>query len=70
MHRVAHDREFLTQTLAKTVKVDDFTARLFKIYETVWDEGLTQVGTLMAHGSRFWRFSSTCVMASKYRYRQ
>ena len=43
MHKVAHDREFLTATLAKTIKVDDFTARLFKIFETVWDEGLAQV---------------------------
>ena len=43
MHKVAHDREFLTATLAQTIKVDDFTGRLFKIYETVWDEGLAQV---------------------------
>lgn len=43
MHKVAHDRKFLTETLAQTVKVDDFTGRLFKIFEKVWDEGLAQV---------------------------
>ena len=43
MHRVSHDRAFLTETLSHTIKVDDFTGRLFKIYEQVWDEGLVQV---------------------------
>ena len=43
MHRVAHDRKFLTETLAQTIQVDDFTGRLFKIFEKVWDEGLAQV---------------------------
>ena len=43
MHKVAHDRDFLTKTLAKTIKVDEFTGRLFKIFETVWDEGVAQV---------------------------
>ena len=45
MHKVAHDREFLTETLAQTIKVDDFTGRLFQIFEKVWDEGLAQVMT-------------------------
>ena len=45
MHKVAHDREFLTKTLAQTIKVDDFTGRLFQIFEKVWDEGLAQVMT-------------------------
>ena len=43
MHKVAHDKEFLTMTLQDTIKVDAFTKRLFDIYETVWAEGLTQV---------------------------
>lgn len=43
MHRVAHDREFLTESLKQTIMVDDFTAQLFKIYETVQEEGVTQV---------------------------
>ena len=43
MHKVAHDRKFLTETLAQTIKVDEFTGRLFKIFEKVWDEGLAQV---------------------------
>lgn len=42
-HKVAHSREFLSSTLKETVKVDEFTGKLFKIYETVQDEGVTQV---------------------------
>ena len=42
MHKVARDREFLTSTLAQTIEVDEFTGRLFKIFEQVWDEGLAQ----------------------------
>lgn len=43
MHRVAHNRKFLTETLKETINVDDFTGNLFKIYETVQNEGVTQV---------------------------
>ena len=43
-HRVAHDRRFLEETLAKTIQVDPFTAKLHQIFQTVWNEGLTQVG--------------------------
>ncbi|XP_063905797.1 glutathione synthetase-like isoform X3 [Zophobas morio] len=42
MHKVAHSREFLTECLQETIKVDDFTGRLFNIYETVFNEGVTQ----------------------------
>lgn len=42
-HRVAHSREFLTKCLKETVQVDEFTGNLFKIYEIVQDEGVTQV---------------------------
>lgn len=42
-HRVAHSREFLTKSLKEAVQVDEFTGNLFKIYETVQDEGVTQV---------------------------
>lgn len=35
MHAVAHDDEFLSQTLASTIKVDEFTARLFNCYKTM-----------------------------------
>ena len=49
MHKVAHDREFLTKTLAQTIKVDEFTGRLFEIFEKVWDEGLAQVMTQVLH---------------------
>ena len=43
MHKVAHDRKFLTETLKHTIKVDAFTRRLFEIYDTVQNEGVCQV---------------------------
>lgn len=43
IHNVAHDTEFLRETLAGTIQVDEFTSSLFKIYETVLSEGVTQV---------------------------
>ena len=43
MHRVAHDHDFLAETLKKTIEVDDFTNRLYQIYETVRQEGFRQV---------------------------
>jgi Eukaryotic glutathione synthase, ATP binding domain len=43
IHNVAHDNDFLRDTLAGTIKVDDFTASLFKIHETVLKEGIAQV---------------------------
>lgn len=43
IHNVAHDEKFLRETLASTIRVDDFTADLFRIYETVLSEGPAQV---------------------------
>jgi len=43
MHNVAHDEEFITTTLAETIKVDEFTANLFNIYRKVLAHGFTQV---------------------------
>lgn len=43
VHAVAFDYEFLKETLASTIKVDDFTNELFKIYETIRLEGSGQV---------------------------
>lgn len=43
MHWVAHDVEFLRTTLAQTIKVDDFTAKLFGLYEAVLEKGVVQV---------------------------
>ncbi|XP_034761267.2 glutathione synthetase-like isoform X2 [Acipenser ruthenus] len=40
--RISQDTEFLEQALASTIKVDDFTAQLFKIYRQVLQEGLSQ----------------------------
>ncbi|CAH1108389.1 unnamed protein product [Psylliodes chrysocephalus] len=42
MHKVAYDKEFLTRCLKNTVLVDEFTAKLWQIYETVQKEGETQ----------------------------
>jgi len=39
MHKVAHDNDFLKETLAKTITVDDFTCRLFEIHQKIIDEG-------------------------------
>ncbi|XP_066482059.1 glutathione synthetase isoform X4 [Tiliqua scincoides] len=43
---VSRNTEFLERTLASTVKVDDFTAQLFRIYKQVLEEGITQSVTL------------------------
>jgi len=39
MHKVAHDYDFLRECLKNTIQVDDFTGRLWKIYQTIIDEG-------------------------------
>ncbi|XP_033169694.1 glutathione synthetase isoform X1 [Drosophila mauritiana] len=46
MHNVAHDEEFITTTLAETIKVDEFTANLFNIYRKVLAHGFTQKTSL------------------------
>lgn len=44
MHWVAHDAEFLRETLANTIKVDEFTRNLFNIHERILAEnGSAQV---------------------------
>ena len=55
MHKVAFDFDFLAETLKNTIQVDDFTRRLFQIFETVRKEGLTQVS---AHVPRLVRRGS------------
>ncbi|XP_055844624.1 glutathione synthetase-like isoform X2 [Episyrphus balteatus] len=42
MHFVAHDDEFLTTTLAETIKVDEFTRNLFNVYKKVLANGIQQ----------------------------
>lgn len=42
-HKVAHDAAFLRETLAETIKVDEFTRKLFEIYDKVWEDEKTQV---------------------------
>ncbi|XP_029664416.1 glutathione synthetase-like isoform X3 [Formica exsecta] len=42
IHKVAHDYDFLKETLEETIKVDDFTRNLFDIYETIHKEGVAQ----------------------------
>ncbi|XP_077283407.1 glutathione synthetase-like isoform X2 [Arctopsyche grandis] len=41
-HKVAHDDEFLKEALATTLAVDDFTFRLYTIWEIVRKEGIKQ----------------------------
>ncbi|XP_018020366.1 glutathione synthetase, partial [Hyalella azteca] len=42
MHRVAHSHDFLQRSLVNTIKVDDFTRRLWELYMTVREEGVAQ----------------------------
>ncbi|XP_069740418.1 glutathione synthetase isoform X2 [Narcine bancroftii] len=44
--RISMDPEFLKKALASTIKADEFTARLFNIYNQVLEEGITQSITL------------------------
>jgi len=39
MHKVAHDDDFLKSSLKNTIKVDEFTKRLFDVYEKVQAQG-------------------------------
>lgn len=43
MHKVAHNSDFLRSSLQATIQVDEFTANLFKIFDTVQQEGVAQV---------------------------
>lgn len=43
IHRVAHDTEFLSETLHNAIKADDFTKRLFEIYQQTLADGVEQV---------------------------
>ena len=43
MHMVAHDKQFLSDTLKLTIEVDHFTGKLFEIYEIISKEGAAQV---------------------------
>ena len=58
MHKVAHDRKFLTETLEHTIKVDAFTRKLFEIYEIVENEGVAQVRKCLLKPTG--AFSSSC----------
>ena len=44
-HRVAHDDKFLREVLSNTIKADEFTANLFKIYEETLKDNRRQVYT-------------------------
>ncbi|XP_052120485.1 glutathione synthetase isoform X1 [Frankliniella occidentalis] len=41
-HKVAHNHEFLVESLKSTLEVDPFTAKLFSLYETIRREGTAQ----------------------------
>uniref|UniRef100_A0A672ZL99 Glutathione synthetase n=1 Tax=Sphaeramia orbicularis TaxID=375764 RepID=A0A672ZL99_9TELE len=40
--RISQDSDFLKEALASTIEVDDFTARLFRIYQQILKEGRSQ----------------------------
>lgn len=42
VHKVSQDHEFLKEALQSTIEVDTFTAKIFEIYETTRNEGLSQ----------------------------
>lgn len=42
MHKVAHDVDFLSETLQNALEVDEFTANLYNIWTTVRREGMPQ----------------------------
>ncbi|XP_041454307.1 glutathione synthetase-like [Lytechinus variegatus] len=42
LYKVSQNREFLTRTLSRTIEGDDFTGRLFKIYQQVHEEKVTK----------------------------
>ncbi|KAM3961425.1 glutathione synthetase isoform 2-T2 [Aphomia sociella] len=42
MHKVAHNDDFLEQTLQNALQVDEFTANLYDIWVKVRNEGITQ----------------------------
>lgn len=50
MHKVAHDYDFLRESLKDTIKVDEFTRNLFEIFETVQKEGMAQVSQFNGGG--------------------
>lgn len=66
MHWVAHDTEFLCETLANTVKVDEFTGNLFNIFERIIAEGgPTQVSKVIHYFITLTRGrSERCVVVS------
>ncbi|XP_054158697.1 glutathione synthetase-like [Oppia nitens] len=45
-HKIAYDHGFLADSLAKTVQVDDFTAKMFDVYTQVRREGMAQTTSL------------------------
>ncbi|KAF7993853.1 hypothetical protein HCN44_011122 [Aphidius gifuensis] len=42
IHKVAYDHDFISKTTKSVIEADNFTAELFKIYQTVYQEGITQ----------------------------
>jgi len=60
MHKVAHDHTFLEETLKNTIKVDEFTKRLWDIYVTVRNEGVRQKCQLGLFRSDFFFCCDSC----------
>ena len=52
MHKVAHDNDFLKETLKQTIEVDEFTKRLYDIHQTIQNEGGPAQVRLINHEKR------------------
>lgn len=61
MHLVAHDHKFLEESLENTIKVDEFTGKLYEIYETVRKEGFRQKCYLGLSRSDYLFCCSSCI---------
>eukprot|EP00090_Calanus_glacialis_P028451 TRINITY_DN4569_c0_g1_i2.p1 TRINITY_DN4569_c0_g1~~TRINITY_DN4569_c0_g1_i2.p1 ORF type:complete len:481 (-),score=128.38 TRINITY_DN4569_c0_g1_i2:814-2256(-) len=63
MHKVAHDYDFLKESLKHTIKVDEFTGRLWNIYETIMSEGgpTQEVDVGLFRSDYFYCCSNKCI---------
>ena len=60
--QVAHDYDFMREALKNTIQVDDFTGKLWNIYETIQQEGGPSQVRKRRHPSRVFN----CFVAGKF----
>ena len=59
LRRIIHIRFFFSYSSFSTVAADPFTARLFDIYEKVWEQGNAHVSTMKLSNSLYLRLPRT-----------